>query len=124
MFFKQIFLSVIIFSSVVCAYARDDVTTLPSTDRDIKVISCEDCPIPGKECRSYIATSTDKICLSSHPSTNNDPVKNAEVITTLHEEANKEDSRSLRGDLNYPAYHVLDSVVDIGATPGKEPFVE
>ncbi len=124
MFFKQIFLTAIVFSDVVCVHARDDVITLPSIDRDVKVIPCEECPIPGRECRSYITTSTDKICLPSHSSTNNAPVKNAEASATLHEEANKEDSRSLESDLNYSAHRASDPVVDTGTIHGKEPFVE
>lgn len=124
MFFKQIFLSATIFSSVVCVYAHDDVITSLSTERDAKVIPCVDCPIPGKECGSYIATSTDKICLSSHPSTNNASVKNAEASITLHEEANKKDSRGLESDLNYPAYRVSDPIADVGEAIGKGPFVE
>ncbi len=125
MFFKQIFLSAIIFSSVVVyAHARDDIITLPSMYRDVKITLCEDCPVPGRECRSYIATSTDKICISSHPSTNNAPVKNAEANAVLHEEANKEDSRGLESDINYPAYRVSDPVVDISEALEKGPFVE
>ena len=125
MFFKQMFLSIVVFSSVIVhAHARNDAITFPTADREVKVTPCQDCPIPGKECRSYIATSTDKICFPSHTSTNKTLVENAGVGATLHEEANKEDSRILESDLNYPASRTSDSVVDTGAIQGNELLVK
>ena len=125
MFFRYIFLIVIIFSGVIAfAHARNDAITFPTADREVKVTPCQDCPIPGKECRSYIATSTDKICFSSHPLTNSTLAENMGVSTTLHEEANKEDSRSLESDLNYPAHRASEPVVDTGALQGNEPLVK
>lgn len=125
MFFQQTFLSAILFSCVaVYAYARNDIITLFPVGHETKVVSCPDCPIPGKECRSYILTSTDKICLSSYTPTNSIPVEKVNASATLHQEANERDAHNLESGLNFSAHHVSDSVADVSVVLEKEPFVE
>lgn len=67
MFLKRVFLSMIVFSGAVSlsyGYAPDKID-LSFSNAETQIISCKNCPIPGKECRSYIVTSTNKFCLSS-----------------------------------------------------------
>lgn len=126
MFFKKLFRVIITFSSFVFSVHADTrEVVIPSlAGKEILVISCENCPIPGKECKSYIATSTDKICIPSHTPADDTLTKKIEVSTILHQKANAEDLRSPQGDFNYPAYYVSDPVGDVDTKLGKEPLVE
>lgn len=117
MFLRRVLLGMVFFSGAISfsyGYAPDKIElSLPNAET--QMISCRDCPIPGKECRSYISTSTNKFCLSSgeerqdkdpktdnervpvqsdatslqenleHPEDNSEPVQEAEDDTTLEQ---------------------------------------
>lgn len=67
MFLKRVFLGVVVFSGTISlSYGNaPDRINLSFPSVETQIIFCRDCPTPDKECRSYIATSTNKFCLSS-----------------------------------------------------------
>jgi len=115
MFFKQILGAVLFFSITTCVYAQPlDVITFQATAGQI-VTPCNNCPIPGKECDSYIDTSSDKICFKSYPVEGN-VSENTELSSIAHEDANMKDVSDLRNDLNYPAHVIIDPVFNVDDT--------
>lgn len=125
MFFKKIFFGTVLFScSVFSVSADNDIITLRGANREImKVVPCNDCPMLDDECKSYIATSTDRICIPSYAPTKNISEK---VKTNMYllEEANHEDLQNLENDLNYSASHSSRPVTDMNLGTGSEPLVE
>lgn len=118
MFFKQLFLIIII--SLGCAFNVHGIETLSYffPEKEVRVVPCEDCPIPGKECRNYVLTNTNKFCLFS-------PTEEKQK-NILYEETNTEDLLILQDALDYSEYGISEPInnIDMDMTLEKEPFVE
>ena len=100
MFLKRVLLGMVVLSGVVSlsyGYALDKVD-LSFSNAETQIIFCTNCPIPGKECRSYIATSTNKFCLSSGEERQDKDVGTDNETVPVQ----SDDSASLQESLDYP----------------------
>jgi hypothetical protein len=133
MFFQQLFLIIII--SLSFAFNVHGIETISYffPEKEVRVVPCEDCPIPGKECRNYIITNTNKFCLSSstEEKQNNklavgDSAEEEKQRNILHEEAGTKDLLNIQDALDYPEYGIQEPVnnIDMNMTLEKEPLVE
>lgn len=125
MFLKRVLMGMVVFSGAVSlsyGYAPDKID-LSFLNAETQIISCRDCPIPGKECRSYIATSTNKFCLSSgEEHEDKDAGKDNRDVVPMQ----SDDLVSLRESLDYPEDHnseLLQETED-DTTLEQEPITE
>lgn len=111
-----------------CAYPIEPVVFYAAKDV-VQIEQGVHRPTPGNECKSYIRTESDKICLISTPDAQTEPSaeigeSDEQTISYEHQLENNSDTEGLYDSLEYPDYVVPEEVESYKVLLDSEPVPE